>query len=92
MTSNIYSVLVYERGTQDPAVFSVSACSPSMVRQFVRGYFPDFVVERVLRVNDQEVTHFNFSEVNPVISAQFHLGLRRRHGSVVCRRRQYSHR
>lgn len=92
MTSNTYSVLVVERGTQDPAVFSVSACSPAMVRNFVRGYFPDFYVQRIERIDGQEVTHFNFSEVNPVISAQFHLGGRRRRGSLVCSRRQYAHR
>ncbi len=86
MTLNTYSVLVHERGTQDPAVFSVSACTPAMARQFATGYFPDFVVERIQRVESPETTHFSFAEVNPVISARFHLGGRRRRGSIACTR------
>ncbi len=79
-------------GTQDPAVFSVSACTPAMARQFATGYFPDFVVERIQRVDSPETTHFSFAEVNPVISARFHLGLKRKFGAVVCPRRQHAHR
>jgi len=88
MTTSIYTVLVHERGTNDHNVFSVSACTPSMARNFVQGYFPDFVVERIQRSDAQEVTHFSFAEVNPVISARFHLGLKRKFGAVVCPRRQ----
>ncbi len=86
MTTNTYTVHVHERGTQDHAVFSVSACTPQMARQFAIGYFPEFIVDGVQRVESQEKTHFSFAEVNPVISARFHLGGRRRRGSIACTR------
>jgi hypothetical protein len=59
-----------------------------MARNFVRGYFPEFIVERIQRSDLPEVTHFSFAEVNPVISARFHLGQKRRMRSADCRRKQ----
>lgn len=92
MTTNTYCVHVHERGTQDHAVFSVSACTPTMARHFATAYFPEFIVDGVQRVESPEKTHFSFAEVNPVISARFHLGGRRRRGSIACSRVQHAHR
>lgn len=89
MTQQLFLVKGFYKGAADaPVTFTVAATNTRMVRSFVHAYVPGLVMRSVTRTEQQAEQHYCFADVNPVISASFHLGNRRRTGSAIHSRRR----
>jgi len=84
MTSHTFRVVgSYKHDQNNRVTFSVDALNLNQVRSFVRAYVPEFYINSIKVSLIKEDQHFDFSVVNPCISATFHRGNRRTHGHPV---------
>jgi len=53
-----------------------------MVRDFCAGFVPGLMIITISATTEKCTQHYSFADVNPVIAARFHIGRRRRFGSI----------